>query len=180
MRKFVPFVAVVALVAAAPAQAQQSCEVNATTASTCTIPTTLSMTMPSIMELTLSATSLSLPTPQSIGDFNANGLVSLPVTGPNVDVRSNRAYRVQISSAANFTHQANGGGSFTKPAGELSWSVDGGTTTTAMSTTPTDILSGSATNAATQETVTYLTAYDITRDKPGSYSLAVTFTLIAP
>ena len=181
MRKFVPFVAV-ALFAAAPVQAQ-TCDVASTSGSAvnCTVGTTLSMTVPSIMEMTLGGTSVTLNAPANIAAFNAAGQDTTSTVGPTFDVRSNRAYRVQISSAANFTHTAvANGGTYSKPAGELFWSVDGGSTATAMTTTATDIGSGSATNASTQKTVTYLTAYDITKDKPGSYSLAVTFTLVAP
>jgi fumarate hydratase class II len=182
MRKFVPFVAVAALVAAAPVQAQ-SCDVSSTSASAvnCTVATTLSMTMPSIMKLTLGGTAVTLATPADIDAFNADGEDTTTTTGPTVDVRSNRSYRVQISSAATFSHTAlSGAAQYLKPADELRWSVNGGTSSTPMSTTATDIASGSATNASTQKTVTYLTAYDITKDQPGAYSLAVTFTLVAP
>jgi len=175
MRKFVPFVAVAALVASAPVQAQ-SCAVSSTSgdAVNCTVGTTLSMTMPSIMKLTLG-------TPANIDAFNAAGQDTTITTGPTVDVRSNRSYRVQISSAANFSHTAlNGAAQYLKPADELRWSVNGGAASTAMTASATDIASGSATNASTTKTVTYLTAYDITKDQPGAYSLAVTFTLVAP
>jgi len=184
MRKFVPFVAVVALVAAAPVQAQ-SCAVSSTSgdAVNCTVGTTLSMTMPSIMKLTLGGTAVTLATPANIDAFNAAGQDTTTTTGPTVDVRSNRSYKVQISSVANWTHSnvpAGAAAYNTKPAADLRWSVDAGSTSTAMSTTAATIASGNATNAATQQTVTYLTAYDITKDQPGAYSLAVTFTLVAP
>ena len=182
MRKFVPFVAVAALVASAPVQAQ-SCAVSSTSgdAVNCTVGTTLSMTMPSIMKLTLGGTAVTLGTPANIDAFNAAGQDTTITTGPTVDVRSNRSYRVQISSAANFSHTAlNGAAQYLKPADELRWSVNGGAASTAMAASATDIASGSATNASTTKTVTYLTAYDITKDQPGAYSLAVTFTLVAP
>ena len=74
MRKFVPFVAVAALVASAPVQAQ-SCAVSSTSgdAVNCTVGTTLSMTMPSIMKLTLGGTAVTLGTPANIDAFNAAG-----------------------------------------------------------------------------------------------------------
>ncbi|MFZ9898263.1 MAG: hypothetical protein ACO3F5_02345 [Gemmatimonadaceae bacterium] len=185
MRKFVPFVAVVALVAAAPVQAQTTCDVSSTSgaAVNCTVATTLSMTMPSIMELTLGNNAVTLGTPANIAAFNAAGQDTTTTTGPTVDVRSNRSYKVQISSVANWTHSnvPTGAAAYnTKPAADLHWSVDGGANSIAMSTTPTTIATGNATNASTQQTVTYLTAYDITKDQPGAYSLAVTFTLVAP
>jgi len=104
MRK-IAFLAVAALVVAVPAQAQ-SCAISNSASSTvsCTVGTNFSMTMPSLMSLTLSGTSVTLNAPAAIGEFDNLGLVAKETTGPNFTVRSNRSYRVQISAnAANFT-----------------------------------------------------------------------------
>lgn len=181
MRKFA-FLAVAALAVAVPAQAQ-SCNIanSAGSSVSCTVGTSFAMTMPSLMNLTLSGTSVTLAAPTAVGDFDADGLSSKETTGPNFTVRSNRSYRVQISAdAATFTHTAQtGAATYNKPAGDVSWSVDGGAYT-ALTTTPTNIGSGSATSLSTAVAVGYKTAYDITKDQPGAYSLAVTFTLVAP
>ncbi len=181
MRKFVPFVAV-ALFAAAPVQAQ-TCTVADAAGSTvsCTVGTTLSMTVPSIMQLTLGGTTVSLDAPANIAAFSAAGVDTTVTTGPTFSVRSNRSYRVQISAnTATFSHTAqNGAATYAKPIADLAWTVDAGAYA-AITTTPTDIGSGSAVNSSANKTVSYRTLYDITKDQPGAYSLGVTFTLVAP
>lgn len=181
MRKFVPFVAV-ALFAAAPVQAQSCTVADAAGSSvSCTVGTTLSMTVPSIMQLTLGGTTVSLDAPANIAAFSAAGIDTTVTTGPTFSVRSNRSYRVQISAdAANFSHTAqNGAATYAKPIADLAWTVDAGSYAT-ITGTPADIGSGSAVNSSTNKTVSYRTLYDITKDQPGAYSLGVTFTLVAP
>ena len=182
MRKFVPFVAVAALVAAAPMQAQ-SCNISNTAGTTvnCTVGTNFAMTMPSLMNLTLSGTSVTLAAPSAVSEFDANGLVEKTTTGPSFTVKSNRSYRVQISAdAANFSHTAQAGAAtYAKPAGDVSWRIGSGNYT-ALTTTPADIGSGDATALSTAAQVGYKTSFDITKDQPGAYSLGVTFTLVAP
>ena len=182
MRKIV-FVAVAALAVAMPVQAQ-SCAISNSASSTvsCTVGTNFSMTMPSLMSLTLSGTAVTLNTPSAVSEFDATtGLVDKTTTGPDFTVRSNRSYRVQISAdAATFSHTAQAGAAtYNKPAGDVSWNVDGGTYTE-LTTTPTDIGSGSSTSSSTPVAVGYKTAFDITQDQPGAYALAVNFTLVAP
>ena len=183
MRKFVPFVAV-ALFAAAPVQAQGNpCTVATTDAAltTCNVSTTLSMTVPSIMQLTLGGTTVSLERPANIDAFSAAGLDTTITTGPTFSVRSNRSYRVQISAnAANFSHTAqSGAATYAKPLTDLGWTVNAGSYV-AITQTPADIGSGDAVNSSANKTVSYRTFYDITKDQPGTYSLGVTFTLVAP
>ena len=182
MRKFVPFVAVAVVLAAAPVQAQ-SCDISNSAGSTvnCTVGTSFSMTMPSLMNLTLSGTSVTLAAPSAVSEFDANGLVEKATTGPSFTVKSNRSYRVQISAdAATFSHTAQAGAAtYNKPAGDVSWRIGTGSYT-ALTTTATDIGSGSATALSTAAQVGYNTKFNITKDQPGAYSLGVTFTLIAP
>ena len=160
----------------------QSCSIASTNNSVnCTISTTLSTTVASLMNLTLNGTTVTLVAPTAVTDFSALGLFSANTTGPTFRVKSNRSYRVQVSSdAATFTHTpSTGAANYAKPVAEVQHATDG-VTFTALSTTPTDIASGSATALSAVSPVTYKTAYDITKDQPGSYTLGVTFTLIAP
>jgi hypothetical protein len=168
---------------AAPASAQ-NCSISSTSGSavSCTVATTLSMTMPSLMKLTLSGTAVTLGAPAAIADFSAaTGLASTTTTGPTFTVRSNRSYRVQVSAdAATFNHTApSGAATYNKPISDVQYLIDGGSPVT-LSTSAADIGSGSATSASTSVQVAYKTAYDITKDQPGAYSLGVTFTLVAP
>ena len=172
-----------AAVYATPAAAQ-TCSITSTSASavSCTVATTLSMTMPSLMKLTLSGTAVTLTAPSAVSDFDATtGLASTDNTGPTFTVRSNRSYRVQVSAdAATFSHTApSGAATYAKPAGDVQYKIGTGSLVT-LTTSATDIGSGSATSASTLSQVAYKTAYDITKDQPGAYSLGVTFTLVAP
>ncbi|MDQ8155307.1 MAG: hypothetical protein P3B98_11665 [Gemmatimonadota bacterium] len=168
---------------AAPASAQ-TCSIASTSASAvnCTVGTTLSMTMPSLMKLTLSGTAVTLTAPAAISDFDAStGLSSTTTTGPTFSVRSNRSYRVQVhADAATFSHTApSGAATYNKPIADVEYLIDGGTPVT-LTTSATDIGSGSAVSNSTAVQVAYKTAFDITKDQPGAYSLGVTFTLVAP
>ena len=182
--RYVFILPLVAAVVATPAEAQNTCSIASTSSSavSCTVATTLSMTMPSLMKLTLSGTAVTLTAPAVIADFDAiTGLASTDNTGPTFTVRSNRSYRVQVSAdAATFSHTApSGAATYAKPAGDVEYKIGSGSLVT-LTTTATDIGSGSATSASSLVQVAYKTAYDITKDQPGAYSLGVTFTLVAP
>ena len=171
-----------ALVLASQTASAQTCSIASTSASVnCTVGTTLSMTMSTLMNMTLNGTTVTLNAPTAVSDFNGSGLYAVATTGPSFQVRSNRSYRVQVSAnATTFSHTAvAGGATYNKPAGDLSWANDAATFTT-LTTTPTDVGSGSSTSLSVARTITYKTAYDITKDQPGAYSIGVTFTLVAP
>ncbi len=175
--------AVLTAVATAPAAAQTGA-ISSTSGSAvnCTVATTLSMTMPSLMKLTLSGTAVTLTAPSAVSDFDANsGLASTTTTGPTFSVRSNRSYRVQIhADAATFGHTApSGAATYNKPISDVQYIIDAASPVT-LTTTATDIGSGSAVSNSTAVQVAYKTAFDITKDQPGAYSLGVTFTLVAP
>ncbi len=183
--RYVFILPLVAAVIATPAAAQQNpCVISSTSLSavSCTVPTTLSMTMPSLMKLTLSGTTVALTAPSAVSDFDAvTGLASTDNTGPTFTVRSNRSYRVQVSAdAATFSHTApSGAATYAKPAGDVQYKI-GSASLVTLTTTATDIGNGGATSASALVQVAYKTAYDITKDQPGAYSLGVTFTLVAP
>jgi len=184
MRKFVPFVAVAVLVAAAPVHAQSCAISNSADASvSCTVGASFSMTMPSLMSLTLSGTSVALTAPSAVGDFDGTtGLASTTNAGPTLTVRSNRSFKVQVkANAATFTHTPQtGAATYAKPIADVSWTNDAGATYTALTTSDAQVGSGTATSSATAATIGYKTNFDITKDQPGSYALALTFTLVAP
>jgi len=183
MKRSIQFLALtVALTSVGSVAGAQSCSIASTNATVnCTVATTLSTTMSSLMNLTLNGTDVTLVGPTAVTDFSPAGLFSAITTGPTFQVKSNRSYRVQVSSnAATFGHTpAAGATAYAKPVADVQHSMNG-TSFTALSNIPTDIATGSATAVSAVSSVTYRTAYDITRDQPGSYTLGVTFTLVAP
>jgi hypothetical protein len=173
--------AVAIAAATSPARAQ-TCSITSTAASPspCTITSTHSLTMPSLLLLTMagftSGTSVTLAAPSSMADFSSGNTIQVPTTGPTFTVKSNRAYKVQISAAtASFT-----GTTYAKPASDLAWSTSAAGTFTPLSTTAADVDAGSATTGSASVGLFYKTTYDFVQDIPGTYSLDVKFTLVAP
>lgn len=174
--------AVAAIAAAAPSARAQTCSISSTAASPtpCTITSTHSLTMPSLLSLTMagftSGTSMTLAAPSSMADFSSATTVQIPTTGPTFTVKSNRPYKVQISAAAAaFT-----GTSYAKPASDVAWSTSAAGTFSPLSTTAADVSSQNASDGSSTVGLFYKTTYDFAQDVPGTYSLDVKFTLVAP
>ena len=182
MRKFVVAgAAACAFVAGAQIAAAQSCSITSTLASPppCTVTSTHTLTMPSLLTLTMSGftsgTNETLNAPTSMADYTSS-TIQMPTTGPTFQVQANRNYKVQISAAtAAFT-----GSTYAKPASDLAWSTSAGGTFAGLSTTPADVATGTPTALSTSVGVFYKTTYNFAQDIPGSYSLDVKFTLVAP
>jgi hypothetical protein len=170
-----------ALAFSARIAAAQSCSITTTAAippaQTCTITSTHSLTIPSLLSLTMSGftsgTNETLVAPTAMSDF-VTPTIQMSTVGPSYVVKANRNYKVQISAnAAAFT------GPYAKPAGDLAWATSLAGTYTGLTTTPVDLSSGGATASASGG-VWYKTTYNFATDVPGSYTLDVTFTLVAP
>ena len=162
--------------------AAQSCSISSTAATPtpCTVTSTHTINMPSLLSLTMagftSGTSQTLAAPTDISDFSSGSTIEIPTTGPTFTVKANRAYKVQISAAAaSFS-----GTTYAKPAGDVTWSTSAGGTFVALSTTAADVDAGSATAGSTSVGLFYKTTYKLLQDIPGSYSFDVKFTLVAP
>ena len=168
MKKFIALAAALALVASTAAQAQ-----TCTTAS-CTVTNTVSATAPTVLNLTLTSITTTLTNPTAT-DFDV--AAGIDNAGPGVTLKSNKNASVTISTAAaNWTYV--GAGSATKSIGDLRWRTSGGGPGTALSgTAGTVIASGKGTRSAT---ITWNTFWALATDEPGDYSLATTFTLVAP
>jgi hypothetical protein len=170
-----------ALATSAPIAAAQSCSITSTLASppSCTVTSTHSLTMPSLLTLTMSGftsgTNETLNAPATMADYTSS-TIQMATTGPTFQVQANRNYQVQISAAAAaFT-----GTTYAKPASDLAWSTSSGGTFTALTTTPTNVSTGTPTSLSASVGIFYKTTYKSTSDIPGTYSLGVTFTLVAP
>lgn len=173
--------AVAVAASAFPAEGQ-TCSISSTAASPtpCTVTSTHSLTMPSLMLLTMagftSGTSMTLAAPTSMSDFSSGNTVQIPTTGPTFTVKSNRPYKVQISAAS----AAFSGTTYAKPASDVAWSTSANGTFTALSTTAADVDAQNASAGSTSVGLFYKTTYNFVQDLPGTYSLDVKFTLVAP
>jgi hypothetical protein len=107
LRKLVVVAGLIAV--SARVSAAQTCTIASTAASvSCSVTSTHSLTVPSLMSLTMSGftsgTSQTLAAPTAISDFASANTIQIPTTGPTFVVKANRAYRVQINAVtAAFT-----------------------------------------------------------------------------
>jgi hypothetical protein len=169
-----------AIAISAQVASAQSCSIVSVAASPppCTVTSLHTLTMPSLLTLTMSGftsgTNMTLNAPATMADYTA-ATIQMPTTGPTFVVQSNRGYKVQISAAT----AAFSGSSYAKPAADLAWSTSSGGTFVALSTTPADIVAGTATMLSASTGLFYKTTYKFTSDVPGTYNLNVVFTLVA-
>ncbi len=158
--------------------AGQSCSAPVPNGS-CSANTSTSLTVPDVMQLTLTTTSTAL-TPPVAADYDAGYVAN---AGPTATVKSNRPWRLQVSAgAATWTAsntQPGVNARASKPAADLEWGTSAGGPFAPLSVTPATAQSGSAT-AGTPASFIFHTAYGWGLDTPGAYSLAVVFTLVAP
>lgn len=143
-------------------------------ASQCAVSNNLSATVPAVARLTLSSGATTLTAPRA-QDFGASGDgATVQTTGPSLTVAANVAYAITADAPSFFTKD---GAPSTKPKGDMSFSTDGGSTFVPIGG---QVATGaSATNGASINLL-YGTKYNWTVDTPGTYTLAVTFTLTSP
>jgi hypothetical protein len=167
-------VGLAALAVLATPLAAQNCNVTGA-AGNCTVTRPISVVVQRTVRMTLSSIATTLTAPLDAA-YTAG---FQDTNGPTITVQANTPWRLQISSAAaNFTAtgpvaRAN------KPRADLRWGVAPAVPATALSATATTIASGAATNG-TAVNVVYRTLWSWTVDTPGTYSLAITYTLITP
>lgn len=166
MRKIM--LAFVALVAFVPGLAAQNPAVDNRTA-------TATITIPTLLHIDVSELAITFASP-TFDDFDATEI--LASSAPSViDTRGNVAHDVTIQASA-ATMTSTGAG--TKPAGDLQWSADAGTSWNALTTSAVDVVTalttGSHSGAAT---VDYKMLLDETTDLPGTYTLQFVYTVVA-
>lgn len=177
MRRTASWVALVALVIAPRAAFAQLCTatLNGAGAGNCSVNTTAGLTIGTVANLTLSATSTVL-TPPADTDYVLGFVRS---TGPSATIKANTTWTLQISATGTFW-TASAGAWATKPIGQLEWSTTAlAGPYTSVTNTAATIKTGAAT-ASSAVSVFYQTLYAYATDLPGNYSVAVTFTLVSP
>jgi hypothetical protein len=140
------------------------------------IVTTFSLTVPRVVQLTLSASTLALTSgPVSASDYETGSIVAGSVTAT---ARADTGAVVTMAAATtNFTAPAG----VTKAASTLQASLDGGLTWNGLTTGGAQIVSiGSGGSAGTAKSISFRTLIGYTSDPPGSYSLMINFTVTAP
>lgn len=143
---------------------------------TVTLDLPATMVNPALLQMTVSPTT-STYTAATTDMNSSSGLASFtPVT---LSVKANRAWTVQVKGNSAFW-SASAGAWTSKPVSDLVWSLTSAGATTAMSTTSATVTSGSAGSGSPGVSVYVRPVAHWTTDKPGSYSMSVTFTLTTP
>jgi hypothetical protein len=159
-------------------QANAQCSGNA---GGCLTVNTASATVNALVKLGMSATLSTLTSPTAdqveIGATIADG-------GPTFTIKANRSWTVNIrtSNPANWTYVGTLGG--TKPISDLTWSNAVAGTYVGISTTDALFLSGAAATNGTAAQAFFKTVWAAgftqPSNAPGTYSLALVFSLSAP
>lgn len=161
---------VIVAIGASQAAAQSNC-----TGNNCTLTHKVKVTIPDLMKMTFDKDSTTLTAPV-LTDFGTDSTATITnLAALNVTVQSNRKYQITLAAnAANFSAPAG----VTKPAGDLSWTTNGGTSWTAVTTSAANIV-GSTQNPTfgRSATVGWQTKWHFVNDQSGAYSLIMTFTL---
>ena len=162
---------------AAPAAAQ-TCQTTGA-AATCSVNTTTSLTVPTILRLTIGSGTTAFGTISAA----AYDLGTAEVPGPSVVVKANQPWRVQLSSTATFWTAVNtdplNPARTTKPLADLRWGPAVGGSFTPVSGTASQIGAGGPTGGTTVP-LAFQSAWSYSLDTPGNYSVSITFTLLSP
>jgi hypothetical protein len=159
-------------------QANAQCSGNA---GGCLTINTASATVNALVKLGMSAatTTLSSPTADQV-EIGA----TLADAGPSFTVKANRSWTLNIrtSNPANFTYVGTNGG--VKPISDLTWSNAVAGSYVGISTTDALFLSGAAATNGTAAQAFFKTVWAAgftqPSNAPGTYSMAVVFSLSAP
>jgi hypothetical protein len=168
-----------ALVAhAAAAQAVLTCKVTGASGKctpTVSLPQPATIVNPALLQLTVSPTSSSYTA--TAADMNvATGLATPSVI--SLTVQGNRSWTVQVNGNSAFW-TASAGAWTTKPVSDLVWSLTPAGARTAMSTTATTVATGTP-GPGSPVSMYVRPIANWTTDKPGTYTMNVTFTLTSP
>ncbi len=147
---------------------------------------TITSVVPAVLALGIDTTAVSINFVAA--DYNAStGAATKTVTGANtLTVESNKNWSVNLkanSAAFTFTPSA-GDPDPSKPCGNLSWRVSGGPSFTAITTTNAVVKNngpkGGTATAGNTVAMDYQLTSNLAQDPPGTYQLAIIYTLTAP
>jgi len=166
-----------ALAAAIPANAQNSC----TGSASCTASVNAQLNIPALVSLQVGSSGNFALTAPTVSDITTNGYVQ--DAGPAITVKANRSWTLSVSTTnvTNWTYTGTEGG--VKPISDLTWSTTSGGTYNAITGTPAVLATGSKTNAGAPSVyfrTLYPNNFGDNRNSVGQYDINVTFTLTAP
>ncbi len=145
----------------------------------CTVNLTASLAIPSLVKLTLGATTQNLTPP-----VDADLVVGyVQEAGPAITVKANKAWTLALSTTNPLNWTYTGTASGVKPIGDLTYSKTAGGTYAAITGTAVQFDSGVKTNTGSSTIffrTLYPNDYSDPRVAPGTYTVVAVFTLTAP
>jgi hypothetical protein len=162
---------------AGAAQAQATCGNTLVANATCTpAATNVTTTLNRIVYMSISPASAALTAPTDV-DFTGSGTTTKTDLAAHViTVRANSSWNLSIQGAA-WT----GTGNNSKAIGDLTWSINGNAGPfTPVTNAAVNIVTAGTPTGSTITTIAYKTTWALATDSPGTYSMALTFTLTAP
>jgi hypothetical protein len=146
---------------------------------------TVSSNVPQVLSLSVDTNSVSIPFLTSDYD-SASGIATKAAAAANTfSVVSNKSWTVSVkanTAAFSFTPSL-GDADPSKPAGNLSYKLSSAGSYTVLTTNNAAVKTGSKGGSATSGnsfSVDYQLTSNLSQDPPGTYSLAVVYTLTAP
>lgn len=173
--KHIGLTLVAATVFATTAQAQIQCGNTAAANATCFVNGSVTGTMSKIVVLTLTPTNFALTMPTD-ADFTAAGnVLKVDVAAQTANVRANDVWTLTVQGAV-WTGTGN---TAAKATSDLEWNVNAGGYT-AMTTSAANVVAAHARTSGFDAVIGYRTAWDLGNDSPGTYAMALVFTITAP
>lgn len=169
-----------AVILAVPSLA--SAQLNCVGIDTCTLAPTASLTIPKVVRLATTTSTIALETPAFATDSLNGQAPSTTFTG--ITVRANHPWTINISSAATaWTYTAAAGASGgARVREDLEFQVGCAGAWAAITGTAAPVATGALTNAGTADVclrTDFPNDYSSVKNRPGSYTLALTLTLAA-
>ncbi len=143
---------------------------------TVSLPTPATMVNPALLQLTISPTTSTYTAATTDMDVTT-GLATPSVV--TLAVEANRSWTVQANGNSAFWSASTGAWT-SKPVSDLVWSLTPTGTRTAMSTTAQTVTTGLPGSGSPAVSVYMRPIAHWATDKPGTYSMTVTFTLTTP
>jgi hypothetical protein len=146
---------------------------------------TVSSTVPQVLSLSVDTNTVSIPFLTSDYNVTTGAATKTSTLANTFSVVSNKSWTVSVkanTAAFSFTPSL-GDADPSKPAGNLSYKVSTAGTYTALTTSNAAVKTGSKGGSSTSGntfSVDYQLTSNLSQDPPGTYALAVVYTLTAP
>jgi len=161
------------------AEAQTSCTVTGTSGKcspTVSMTSPATMTNPALLQLTVSPATTLIATAAMTDMDVVDGMTTGSIA--TITVQGNRTWSISVNGNSALWSASTGAWT-SKPVSDLHWSLTSTGASTPLSTTGGTLIAGSP-GAGTPTSVYFRPVVHWLTDKPGVYTMGITFTITAP